>query len=351
MKKTMEIIAQINSDLTMLENNEGQDDFGTVLTLFSIVNGANNLLKVVCDDKKLSDWKNKDDASFYRFASQLKIALENQREYFTSISGQLLVTEDVVSRKITDCLRQIDLLLDKEQSILNNAADILTKENELREVNARVSSLLEKKKDLLAIEGKISKIDIKKLEKELGGKAKIIAEYEEKYKPILNENEVLQKKIGELAEAVDNIDSDIKGLQDAYGKEIQVMIARIPTWIETIKERVTLRKKKEKVIVNKLEEEVQALIETEKKIQEYLERMKEVETMAVKNLELLRAHFTTNKALGNVFSISSSDLQEEFKVINADIEEKLGYYDIFLTKLAKEKQKIALSNKPLKIGE
>jgi hypothetical protein len=80
MKKERAIMAQLKSDLNLLEKNENQDDFDTVLRLFSIVNGAGDLLKEVYDEKKIHDLKNSDDASFYRFASQLKIALEAQKD-------------------------------------------------------------------------------------------------------------------------------------------------------------------------------------------------------------------------------------------------------------------------------
>jgi chromosome segregation ATPase len=351
MKKERAIMAQLKSDLNLLEKNENQDDFDTVLRLFSIVNGAGDLLKEVYDEKKIHDLKNSDDASFYRFASQLKIALEAQKDYLSSIGGQLLVDEDVVSRKIADCSKQIELFLEKEQSIVNNAADILAKENELLEVNARVSSLLEKKKDLITIEKKISNIDIKKLEKELGVKEKVVSEYEEKYKPSLLKREVLQKRFDELTEALEQVDSEIKRIDNAYGKEIQSILVKIPQWIKVIKERLTLRENKEKAIIISLEEEIQALMLTEKKIQAHLEQMKEIETMAVNNSELLRMHYKTNKSLEDALLITSNDIPDELVEIATVIEEKLECYDKYLAKLAKEKQEIASSHKPQRIGD
>lgn len=349
MNRKMEIVKQIKNGIAILER-EGNDEFDIVTAVFSILHETTNLMGTICDKEKIKVWKDLDDPSFYRFASKLKLGLELQRDYLNTISDQLILEGDIVSQKIAVCHEQINSLLEQERTILKEVSPLIEKENELREARRRVDMLLSKKNELEGIEKKLSGIDIKALKRQVAEKEKIRDDLENRYKPLLEKKETLQNSLTDLNEAINSISEELTRLETAYGEEARRLTENIPQWIEKIKNRQIIREEKDKEYIARLEKEAERLRETEKKLQEHLNKSNEFVSLAMTNWEIMRRHFEANKTIGSRFSKSLTDIQDNLSGITDAVEKELTNFDESLRVMQKRIQEIASEFKPIGIG-
>ncbi len=354
MNNKKEILERIKNSIVALEK-EDQDEFDLITAVFSISHETTNLLGTMCGGEKIKGWKDGDDPSFYRFASKLKIGLELQRDYLNSISGQLILERDIVSQKITDCQVRINSLLEQEKTILKEVDSLIQKEDELKEKNKRVDALFNKKNELEDIEKKLSGIDLKKLEAKVVKLEKKKTDLENKYRPLLNQKEALQNTITELSAEMQNITGALTRFETAKGEEVQRLTENIPQWIEKIKQRRMAREGKDREYMAKLEEEAGELRETEKMIQEHLNKSKELVALAMDKREILRTHFEANKTIDHRFSRSLShmslpQMQGDLSRLTETVEKELVRFDVVLGELHKRIQEIAAEFKPVGIG-
>lgn len=348
MNNKSEIIKQIKNGIASLET--GGQDFDMITAVFLILHQTINLLWIICSKEKVQGWKEMDDPSFYRFASQLKKGLELQCDYLNTISSKFSIEGDIIAQKITAYQNQINSLLEQEKTILKEAFTLIDKEDELRESSRRVNILLSKKNELETIHNMLSGIDIKALEAEVSEKEKIKDELENKYKPIIERKKALQNSIAELEEALKNISTEIVHLETVSGEAAIKITENIPQWLERIKSRNLVRKEKEIEYIAQLEKEVEELKETESKIQEHLKKSHEVVSLAMTNQEILSIHFEANKTIGRRFLKSLPDIQDELSHITDAVKKELTSFDRLLSNYKTRLEEIASQFKPIGIA-
>ena len=104
-----ELIEKIKFSLDVLdEASRDEQEFDKITAVFSIFHGIINLLKVMWDKEKIKAWKEDDDHRFYRFVSMLKMGLELQNNYLHSVSDQLIIQGNILSKKIIACQDEIE---------------------------------------------------------------------------------------------------------------------------------------------------------------------------------------------------------------------------------------------------
>jgi len=349
MNEKTEIIRRIKDSLTLFEK-EVHDEYDLITSAFSVWHNTTDLIRTLWDKKKIEDWKNEDDPSFYRFCSKLKMALELQRDYLNTISDQLALEGDEVSQKIKACEEQINSLLEQERTIFKEVSPLIEREDDLRETSNRLDILLRKRKELEGIEKKLSGIDIGKLETEVAKQEKRKDSLMKKYKPLLERKQTLQSSLTELKEAISNISAEIVQLETAYGEEANRLTESIPQWIDNIKNRRVKREEKGKELMESLAEETEELKKTERDLQEHINKINEFASFAMTNQEILRTHFDANKAIGSRFSVSLPDIQDDLSNITDTIENELTRFDELLRTAQKRIQEIASEFKPIGIG-
>ncbi|MCW3488689.1 hypothetical protein [Dethiobacter alkaliphilus] len=354
MKNKQKYLEGIKKNLVTLEK-ENRDEFDMITAVFSILYEATGMLGHMYDEKKVKEWKQKDDPSFYRFASTLKTGLELQWDYLNSISRHLVSEGDIVSQKVAAYQEKMKSLLKREKNILKEAGSVIKKEDELQEANKRVEALLNKKMELEEIEKKLANLDIREIEGEIARKEKVKADLEDRYRPLLNKQKDLENSITEISNAMENISVILSQLEAVSGKESRRLAENLPQWIDVIQKRQIAREEKEKEYMNELLMEAERLQETEKKIQEHLEKMNKFVALAMDNREILRTHFEANKTLNSrIFrslkslgDMSLAEIQENLSAAMDGIEKDLDRFDASLKEMHMRIQEIATSIKPM----
>lgn len=350
MNESVELIKRLKDSVAVLAN-EGCEEYDLITGVFSMWHETTSLIRKLWGSGEIEGWKNQDDPSFYRFCSMLKIGLELEKDYLSSISDQLMLEGDPVSQKIEACRGRIDSLLVKESTALRQAASLLAKEDELREISNRVDALSRRIGELKRIERKLSRIDARQLEVEVARKEQQREDLERLYKPLLEKRDDLNSSIAELNEAVDNLSAEIACLEAASGDAALRMMQSIPQWIEMITNRRTQRAEKEEEEMQMLAREAEELMEVESRIQEHIARTNEFISLTITNREVLETHFEANKTIGSKFARSLPDIQEDLSTMTDAVERELTRFDELLTSAQKRIDEIVSGFRPMGIAE
>lgn len=339
-------------NLAILER-EAEDEHNLIKVLFFIVNDVTNLVKRKCDPEKIRQWREQENLLFLRFASSLKIALEQQRDYLDTVSDQLLSDGDIVAQKIAAAQKKIQSLLDEERTIMSGAGELLAQEDELRATRDRVAARLARKDELAAIKSRLAGIDVEKLQTEVAQLEKEVADFERGRQPLLTRQSELRESSAELRLAIEHLNKELARLEKTYGEEAQKISEHILQWIEKIRARRLKREEKATAYEEKLEKEAAELHAIEKKIWQHLKQINEFSARAMDNKKILENHFGSNKEIGHRFSGSLdgkkralSDLTEKIAHLTEKIAQELGHFDDLLSKMHTEIQEIAAACKP-----
>jgi len=349
MGEKSELLNKIRVNLTALERQD-KDEFDSVANSLSLLQLTVDLLTVLYDNKKIKEWKERDDPAFYRFASKLKVGLELQRDYLSTISDILVSNDDAVAQKIIACKEQINSVVEKENSILREIEPLLEKENELSSNQERLDSLLDKQRALKKIEKKLSEINLDELSAEVQEMEKAKAELEAEYQPLLDKRQILTEEVTGLRGTVQNLSGEINQLEGAFGEDVIKLAETIPKWIQQIKVRKAIREEKLSKYVAKLEKESEELKKVENQLQEHIQKINEFVSLCMTNQEIFRVHFQSNKALSNRFSKSLPDMNHELIKLNETTKKELKKFDESLSRMQRKNEEISTDFKPIHLG-
>lgn len=341
---------RIRDGLDFLEDN-GQDEFDKVESCFSMLNDFYTLLGLLYNSDKLRNWKRADDPSYDRFTSKLKSFLEYQGNYLNSISPLLITDNDKISKKIFSAQEEINSLLEKKGSLLKAISPLLEKESELKEGKERFDDLVAKKKALEEIEQSLSDVNIDAFSKEIKEKEETKRALEEKYQPLLEEKKRLDEDMSELDESFNNLTEEVQKLKGAYGKELAELTESIPKLITNIKDKRLSREEKLKKYVVDLEREAEELREVESKVHEQIHKINEYADSALTTHEILKAHFGSNKEIGEQFTKSLPHAKERIEELNRNIANELKEYDASLRDIQNRIKEIISEFKPVTFGD
>ncbi len=337
-----ELLDSIKSYLASLERDD-QEDYDSVTCALSIFKENMDLLSIIFNTEKIKTWRDLADPSYDRFTSKLKMALDKQREYMQSIKETLVVKDDdIILKKIADCQQEIDNVKYQEKSVLIAIQPLIEKEDELKLSNEKLNSLIDRKKELEGIEEKLSGVNMAKLEQEVLDLEKLMADYENKYKPLAEKLDALKKDVEETRSAMREISRKIDVLDGADSELAIRVLESIPAWIQKIKSRKSIREEKNRNYIEALETEVLELQKVESQIKENIDKINEFVSAAMTNQEIMRIHYESNKVLGGRFSKSLIDLKNDITVMAEQIEKDLNSFDDNLKQMQKRIQDVAM---------
>jgi|GEM_PF-5568566 len=352
MNSKQEILERVKRYMAVMEK-ENPDEFDMLTAMFAVLHETNALVGAICTNAKIKEWREKDDPSFYRFASLLKQGLEQQRDYLDSVSDQLPLEGDIVAQKIAAARERINVLsveLGKTQPILNEAETLLAQQAELSAKKALVDALVHKKTEIAALTKEYMLIDLEKLQAEVAQKEKELTDLKKKCAPLQTKQAKLQKEVDELCAAQLNLDTELARLTDAYGDKALEITGKIPCWIEQIKERRLKRQAKTAEYERELAKAAAELFETEKEIHLLLEKINQQLSAAMDAKEILTTHFEANQRISADFSGSLSGINNELLNLQAAIDRELHRFDALLSTAHRQIQTIAAACKPGGIG-
>ncbi len=332
MTESNEILSRMKARIEALEERD-VEEFDAVALVLGLAADAASLAGSMCGKEKVEKWKADDAPVFYRFASKLKTALETQRDYVASVENALEIDVDAISVKIENLRKDLNALLDREETILKQGEEMFRMQDELIAKKRNFDALLKRKAELETARNALEGVDLEKLAEEVERKEEANKKLDEQYRPLLSRREAFDEDAGELRAAIDALSAEIARLETAYGPEAARLADSVPSWLEKIRARIAAREKKNAKLLEELAREAEELNRLESGIQDNLRRMNECREQALNLAEIDRLHFQANRRIGDRFSDSLADGMDEIEELTSKIHEDLERHDRLLKEM------------------
>lgn len=277
--------------------------------------------------ERLAKLKRVEDPALARFASGLKRFLEAQKAYLGSLSDTLLAPDDAVLARIWDLRAATEAMAAQEKTLLRESEALLSAEESLSAQETRLDALISKKAALEAARDRVAAVDIHALEAEVGDLEAAQKQLAARHAPLMDRKQALEAERDRLREAALGLESDLDGLEGAYGQALMEMTARLPVWVARVRERRMAREDRRMAYLAELESETSRLAEVESELRGCLKRITDAGERHAGMKDILETHFQANRELASSFARSLTGMDAETGRVVADIADDLKRLD------------------------
>ena len=146
------------------------------------------------------------------------------------------------------------------------------------------------------------------------------------------------------------LERDMAGLKDAYGREAGELARRVPEWVETLRARTAEREAKVEGYVEELSDAARAYKDAETRLQDHLKQIRDYTAAVDQRREILRIHFNADRELGGRFAESLPEMREEVEGLASQIEADLARLDETLSRMREHIEAVADEIVPLALS-
>jgi chromosome segregation ATPase len=333
MEKVFNILERLESEITdILES--GYDGKSRKEILDKILNFVQHSLSVITrfDIDIIEGWKKDDKHSFLHFVPFLKNFLLTLNNYLIKVEPSLkhFYTDEIASE-----IETLNKDIQKSQQELDSDFEKLSlREKEKLERNYNTLKILLKERDeLISKKNVMESFNLEEIKEEIKDLTKKTKNLKAKIDPLKAEKAELQASLDNF----NKLKNEIESLKSSQEETSALLIGKIGESIEFIKGKHQHWQDNKEVYLNRLEEELDNLTETEDKIKNHLSVLSSYRDSVIKNKEIMEKHFTVNKKIADSIPAVKSNLN--FKIER--MEEDLKRLDSEISRFLDINQKIS----------
>jgi chromosome segregation ATPase len=289
-------------------------------------------LITIFDKEKIEEWKKNDKYSFLHFVPFFKNFLLIINNYTEKIEPSL---KHFYTDEIAIEIDSINQEIKRAQEELNpDFEQISLKEKEQleREYN-NLQLLLKERDELIKKNNMLKSFDIDGIKTEIKDLTKSAKNIKAKIEPLKAEKAELEISLKNFAD----LNKEVDQLKNSQEQSSELLMAKIDSSIQFIKNKHLHWQQNKEVYINRLEEEVNNLAETETKIKNYLAALSSYRESIVANKEIMEKHFNTDKKIAGSLPEIKGALNFKIERLQQD----LNKLDLEIQKFLEVNQKIS----------